>query len=100
MRISDWSSDVCSSDLSRSNLFGGKFAAGPTVPPEYVGRTSWSNFSGTLDNDSFGMYGQLNYELTDALSITGGLRYSIDDKRRSEERREGKEGASKCRPRW
>src|SRR3546814_20066692 len=27
------------------------------------------------------MYGQLNYELTDALSITGGLRYSIDDKR-------------------
>ncbi|MBB5706742.1 TonB-dependent receptor [Sphingopyxis panaciterrulae] len=68
-------------DQSRSNLFGGKFAAGPTVPPEYVGRTSWSNFSGTLDNDSFGMYGQLNYELTDALSITGGLRYSIDDKR-------------------
>src|SRR3546814_3451389 len=27
------------------------------------------------------MYGQLNYELTDALSITGGLRYSIDDRR-------------------
>lgn len=68
-------------DQSRSNLFGGTFAAGPTVPPSAVGRTNWSNFSGSLDNDSFGMYGQLNYELTDALSVTGGLRYSIDDKR-------------------
>ena len=68
-------------DQSRSNLFNGKFAAGPTVPAQYVGRTSWSNFSGTLDNDSFGMYGQLNYKLTDALRVTGGLRYSIDDRR-------------------
>lgn len=68
-------------DQSRSNLFNGKFAAGPTVPAEFVGRTSWSNFSGTLDNDSFGMYGQLNYALTDRFNVTGGLRYSIDDKR-------------------
>lgn len=68
-------------DQSRSNLFGATFTAGPTVPPQFVGATNWSNFSGSLDNDSFGMYGQLNYELTDALSITGGLRYSIDDKR-------------------
>ena len=68
-------------DQSRSNLFNGKFAAGPTVPAQYVGRTSWSNFSGTLDNDSYGIYAQLNYELTDAFNITGGLRYSIDDKR-------------------
>ncbi|WP_197412011.1 TonB-dependent receptor [Sphingopyxis sp. HIX] len=68
-------------DQSRSNLFNGKFAAGPTVPAQFVGRTSWSNFSGNLDNDSFGMYGQLNYALTDRFNITGGLRYSIDDKR-------------------
>jgi len=68
-------------DQSRSNLFGATFAAGPTVPAQFVGATNWSNFSGTLDNDSFGMYGQLNYELTEELSVTGGLRYSIDDKR-------------------
>lgn len=67
-------------DQSRSNLFNGKFMAGPTVPPEYVGRTSWSNFSGDIENDSFGLYSQLNYDLTDAISVTGGLRYSIDDK--------------------
>lgn len=68
-------------DQSRSNLFGATFTAGPTVPPQFVGATNWSNFSGSLDNDSFGMYGQLNYEFTEALSVTGGLRYSIDDKR-------------------
>ncbi len=68
-------------DQSRSNLFGATFTAGPTVPAEFVGATNWSNFSGSLDNDSFGMYAQLNYELTDALRVTGGLRYSIDDKR-------------------
>ncbi|HEY9092536.1 TonB-dependent receptor [Parasphingorhabdus sp.] len=53
-------------DQSRSNLFG------PNI---------WSNFSGTIDNDSYGMYGQVNYELTDRLRVTGGLRYSIDDRR-------------------
>jgi len=68
-------------DQSRSNLFNGQFTAGPTVPPEYVGHTLWSNFEGNLDNDSFGMYGQLNYALTDSLRVTGGLRYSIDDRR-------------------
>ena len=69
-------------DQSRSNLFGATLAAtNPLVPPEFVGATDWSNFSGTLENDSYGMYAQLNYELTDALSITGGLRYSIDDRR-------------------
>ncbi|NIJ36770.1 iron complex outermembrane receptor protein [Sphingopyxis panaciterrae] len=68
-------------DQSRSNLFNGKFAAGPTVAPEFVGAANWSNFSGTLDNDSFGMYGQVNYKLADRLRFTGGLRYSIDDRR-------------------
>src|SRR3546814_16720229 len=105
MRISDWSSDVCSSDLftgtgfddrlnfaagltyfretgfdqSRTNLFNATFAAGPTVPPEFVGRTSWSNFSGTLDNDSYGLYAQANYKLTDKLSLTGRVRFSLAD---------------------
>lgn len=37
-------------------------------------------FLGTIDNDSFGMYGQASYHITDQLTATGGLRYSIDDK--------------------
>ncbi|AYJ85007.1 TonB-dependent receptor (plasmid) [Sphingomonas paeninsulae] len=37
-------------------------------------------FNGTIFNDSMGIYGQANWHLTDKLTFTGGLRYSIDDK--------------------
>jgi len=37
-------------------------------------------YDGTIDNKSKGVYGQLSFALTDALSVTGGLRYSVDDK--------------------
>lgn len=40
-----------------------------------------TNFSdGVIDTRSQGLYGQLTAHLSDALSVTGGLRYSIDDK--------------------
>lgn len=40
-----------------------------------------SHFYGMIDNDSIGLYGQATWHITDALSFTGGLRYSVDDKR-------------------
>lgn len=52
-------------DISRSSTNGG---------------AAWSGFNGMIDNDSMGMYAQMSYHLNDALSFTGGLRYSIDDK--------------------
>lgn len=52
-------------DRSRSSTFGSP---------------AWSQFLGDIDNNSFGAYGQVSYKVTDALSLTGGLRYSIDDK--------------------
>jgi iron complex outermembrane receptor protein len=39
-----------------------------------------SHFSAEIDNDSMGMYAQGSYHITDALTFTGGLRYSVDDK--------------------
>lgn len=39
-----------------------------------------SQFSGLINNDSIGVYGQASWHLTDALTFTGGLRYSVDDK--------------------
>ncbi|MET0841749.1 MAG: TonB-dependent receptor, partial [Methyloceanibacter sp.] len=36
---------------------------------------------GIIDNDSWGVYGQGSWHITDTLSITGGLRYSEDIKR-------------------
>lgn len=52
-------------DQSRSSLFS---------------NPSWSNFNGFINNDSIGVYGQASFHVTDRLTITGGLRYSIDDK--------------------
>src|SRR3546814_11232869 len=83
MRISDWSSDVCSSDL----LWKGKKKVNylllcafltPRIPREEVG-------------------GEVSYYLPSSL-----LRNSIRAfwSSRSEERRVGKECVSRCRSRW
>lgn len=39
-----------------------------------------SHFYGLIDTDSVGAYGQASWRITDALTFTGGLRYSVDDK--------------------
>jgi iron complex outermembrane recepter protein len=44
------------------------------------GGATVTRFFGTINNDSLGFYGQASYHLTDKLTATGGLRYSIDDK--------------------
>jgi iron complex outermembrane recepter protein len=44
------------------------------------GGATVTRFFGTIENDSLGIYGQASYHLTDKLTATGGLRYSIDDK--------------------
>src|SRR3546814_9010794 len=80
MRISDWSSDVCSSDLSARH----------SCCPENLGkrgdRSSTSHLSGlAAGNDS-------------AKATARTARYS--ERFRSEERRVGKECVSPCRSRW
>src|SRR3546814_14885723 len=101
MRISDWSSDVCSSDLVGNFRFNTK---------------------------SYALFTRLNYRVNDLIGITLGGRYTKEDKTlvgsqrdlnmlltklgtpaflfpdptdlRSEERRVGKECVSQCRSRW
>src|SRR3546814_6500424 len=70
MRISDWSSDVCSSDLSNAR------------------------------NIDFGVIGVRtgdNENVNSAFEMVGPAEANID---RSEERRVGKECVSTCRSRW
>src|SRR3546814_19862577 len=87
MRISDWSSDVCSSDLQLSfdgqNEIGG--AAHETVARE--GRRRQGQAERRHDGDVQNREDQ------------PAGRVSTDD-RRSEERRVGKECVSTCRSRW
>src|SRR3546814_15509166 len=79
MRISDWSSDVCSSDLGNVELLGQRHADGDQVPR--VGEIDL-----VLHPDAAG----------------GGRDQAEDHQRqaRSEERRVGKECVSTCRSRW
>src|SRR3546814_14772289 len=86
MRISDWSSDVCSSDL---------------IYAEEAGRHAEITFIDTfpLFSDEFGRYADY---LPDG---TGNLRLMRAEDgahltARSEERRVGKECVSTCRYRW
>ncbi len=44
------------------------------------GSTAWTQFLGTVDNTSWGLYGQGSYAVNDALNITAGLRWSHDRK--------------------
>jgi iron complex outermembrane receptor protein len=39
-----------------------------------------SHFGARINNDSMGVYAQGSYHITEALTFTGGLRYSVDDK--------------------
>src|SRR3546814_12282367 len=116
VRISDWSSDVCSSDLTREDYVGHtNVAMAGEVPVANLYHPDWNDL-GTL---SYGRNGAGSRGRTDTQSlyafdtlkfgahfmVSGGVRidhYKTDylATARSEERRVGKECASTCRLRW
>src|SRR3546814_9638619 len=83
MRISDWSSDVCSSDLAPSAPIIG------ALPPNASTNQSWSR--------------PTKISIVYPWKVTArsaGTGQGLIDKGRSEERRVGKECVSTCRSRW
>src|SRR3546814_3873022 len=82
MRISDWSSDVCSSDLIAANGSMFRYAT-RSLDPRKMFKTELSLF--------------LDSVLRSDQSV---LRLIDADYTRSEERRVGKECVSTCRSRW
>src|SRR3546814_18756240 len=93
MRMSDWSSDVCSSDLAKDN--NASCSLGPFI------RLFDADF--TMDDVRAA---ELDLEITGAedgyrLAGHSSMReISRDPADRSEERRVGKEWVSTCRSRW
>src|SRR3546814_16448904 len=95
MRISDWSSDVCSSDLKAGIFFPG----------------FWGNFGGAIEKGeepAEALVRELREELSIPISrYTPFCRLVLDfgyagagEVIRSEERRVGKACVSTCRSRW
>src|SRR3546814_13476486 len=90
MRISDWSSDVCSSDLFMSDAF-----AGPRPTVLVTGGAGYIGSHAVLALRDAG-YGVVVID-----NLVTGFRWAVpDDVARSEERRVGKECVSTCRSRW
>src|SRR3546814_19497413 len=93
MRISDWSSDVCSSDLARHSVHG---ITQRRMPMKFV--------HAVADGAAFETDGLREFFQYRALGIKDATdgRYHAHVIRavRSEERRVGKEGVSTCRSRW
>src|SRR3546814_9481789 len=79
MRISDWSSDVCSSDLGHASKFW--------LPVDDAGARKWLGCFIRERMPRFGVFEDMTAE---------GERRPL----RSEERRVGKECVSTCRSRW
>src|SRR3546814_17901135 len=111
MRISDWSSDVCSSDLRHFMMVDGidgrvhyidigRGHATPSVPE-----------NATVRIESIRAQASSADRMVDAVARANGGRYSVDlhlrhdlqasaSYARSDERRVGKERVSRCRSRW
>src|SRR3546814_14093836 len=91
MRISDWSSDVCSSDLLPCVVDADEEGQAPVIDRH------WLNLYRSLPVEQF--------DRRDALIVAQGFTtnlHRLNEKLifRSEERRVGKECVSTCRSRW
>src|SRR3546814_12043897 len=96
MRISDWSSDVCSSDLTMWRVEGE-----PHEPRAPVRRRAADDLCG-LVGEQIGRIALVRGRRVIAMPIDLPLALvrEIVDRARSEERRVGKECVSTCRSRW
>src|SRR3546814_4971374 len=90
MRISDWSSDVCSSDLAEVDRNAG------TVPLD-VSASSGLPVSLSIDDEEVATLSETSLNILRLGTVRITATQTGD---RSEERRVGKECVSTCRSRW
>src|SRR3546814_12992795 len=99
MRISDWSSDVCSSDLGHdttSSSTAGGVAALAAAPDQFTMMKNDRSLIPALVEECVRWTSPLP-----SFMRTAERDYTLRDQTiRSEERRVGKEGVSTCRSRW
>src|SRR3546814_14824936 len=99
MRISDWSSDVCSSDLLVVRDDEGKPAVGVRRLTEAISSDKLRYFVGNFSS-AVGLAELEVARQEKVLQYAAGGSEDFTGSRRSEERRVGKECVSTCRSRW
>src|SRR3546814_12331109 len=109
MRISDWSSDVCSSDLSQEEIdFWGEIVSLQDEHDDDVkidgkwyvrNKLLWGRLRLTLAAH-FGVHPNPDNWVMRVEQVGGLVKDAEEEKVRSEERRGGKEGVSTCRAWW
>src|SRR3546814_13668403 len=93
MRISDWSSDVCSSDLKRGRVV---FIAAALVVA-IAAYAAWNGWRAGRDETALTLYGNVDMREVELAFRVGGR---LQEMERSEERRVGKECVHTCRSGW
>src|SRR3546814_11095773 len=93
MRISDWSSDVCSSDLCKQKIRGWVEVVFTVMPNGHVANVK------LVDANPRGVFEAAAIESISNWIYDSGDRAREVKQRRSEERRVGKECVSTCRSR-
>src|SRR3546814_20993707 len=97
MRISDWSSDVCSSDLTKSIILAAIILLTATFfVPLRIDHPVWMLFFLVMTSLTFSLFGFIIGIWADGFEKLQIVPLLI----RSEERRVGKECVSTCRSRW
>src|SRR3546814_16455477 len=110
MRISDWSSDVCSSDLNDGKAVEHGFVSFWPAADNKLG-LAWLDGRNTAGGGHAGHDGEGGAGMTSLRAATINVASQVADAvevdatvrdccRRSEERRVGKAWVSKCRTRW
>src|SRR3546814_13341814 len=103
MRISDWSSDVCSSDLSPAYFpfrSSAPMSTDPeTIDPETEAASLIETCAAALEAAEE-LAGQARAALADHVTNNGRIERAAMEEHRSEERRVGKECVRTGRSRW
>src|SRR3546814_20307032 len=97
MRISDWSSDVCSSDLSPAVTFALTPALFKVQSFQYAGRGNDGEVGRLTGSALANVH---TTERTNTVYLRCAIQSLSKSSQRSEERRVGKECVRTCRSRW
>src|SRR3546814_18881064 len=98
MRISDWSSDVCSSDLVHAHVGRATILASGGAGRVYQFSTAPRGATG--DGIAMAWRAGCRVSNMEMMQFHPTCLYNLEVKNRSEERRVGKECVSTCRSRW